>query len=56
MVLPLHVKVKKLQDIEPTIVDGMGVESKHIIATTIGGRNGQPKQVYLIIVFTMRIH
>ena len=28
----------------------MGVESGHIIATTIGGRNGQPKQVYLYCV------
>eukprot|EP01018_Ginkgo_biloba_P023713 Gb_39485 [translate_table: standard] len=32
------------KDIEPAIVDGMGAEAGHIIATTIGGRNGQPKQ------------
>ncbi|XP_058097675.1 shaggy-related protein kinase kappa isoform X3 [Magnolia sinica] len=31
-------------DIEPDIIDGMGAEAGHIIATTIGGRNGQPKQ------------
>lgn len=29
-----------------TIVDGNGTEAGHIIVTTIGGRNGQPKQVY----------
>ena len=28
------------------VVDGMGAEAGHIIATTIGsGQNGQPKQV-----------
>ena len=43
MVLPSHVNVNQLQDIEPSIVDGMGAELEHIIATTIGGRNGQPK-------------
>ena len=40
--------------IEPAIVDGMGAESGHIIATTIGGRNGQPKQVYLYCVHSER--
>jgi glycogen synthase kinase 3 beta len=34
----------KLQEIEATVVDGNGTETGHIIATTIGGRNGQPKQ------------
>ena len=43
MVIPWHVKVKKLQDIELAIVNGMGAESGHIIAITIGGGNGQPK-------------
>ena len=28
-----------------TIVDGNGTETGHIIVTTIGGKNGQPKQV-----------
>lgn len=27
------------------MVDGNGTETGHIIVTTIGGRNGQPKQV-----------
>jgi len=27
------------------VVDGNGTETGHIIVTTIGGRNGQPKQV-----------
>lgn len=34
---------------EPAIVDGNGTETGHIIVTTIGGRNGQPKQVTFII-------
>lgn len=28
------------------MVDGNGTETGHIIVTTIGGRNGQPKQVF----------
>ncbi|KAJ7138965.1 hypothetical protein O6H91_18G034100 [Diphasiastrum complanatum] len=32
------------KEIETTVVDGSGTETGHIIATTIGGRNGQPKQ------------
>lgn len=33
------------QEMETTVVDGNGTEAGHIIVTTIGGRNGQPKQV-----------
>ena len=29
------------------MVDGHGTETGHIIVTTIGGRNGQPKHVFL---------
>ena len=36
-----------LQEMEATVVDGNGTETGHIIVTTIGGRNGQPKQVWL---------
>jgi hypothetical protein len=36
-----------LQELEATTVDGNGTETGHVIATTIGGRNGQPKQVCL---------
>ncbi|KAJ7094254.1 hypothetical protein O6H91_Y579400 [Diphasiastrum complanatum] len=32
------------KEIETTVIDGSGTETGHIIATTIGGRNGQPKQ------------
>ncbi|KAG5565705.1 hypothetical protein RHGRI_001576 [Rhododendron griersonianum] len=32
------------KDIEATVVNGHGTETGQIIATTIGGRNGQPKQ------------
>lgn len=34
-----------LQDVEPSFVKGNGTEAGQIIATTVGGRNGQPKQV-----------
>lgn len=34
------------QEMEATVVDGNGTETGHIIVTTIGGRNGQPKQVF----------
>lgn len=40
-----------LQEMEATIVDGNGTETGHIIVTTIGGRNGQPKQVSSFSVF-----
>ncbi|KAL6124271.1 hypothetical protein ACLB2K_076785 [Fragaria x ananassa] len=32
------------KDMEETIISGNGTETGHIIATTVGGRNGQPKQ------------
>lgn len=35
-----------MQEMEATVVDGNGTEAGHIIVTTIGGKNGQPKQVY----------
>ncbi|KAL0394513.1 UNVERIFIED_CONTAM: Shaggy-related protein kinase delta [Sesamum latifolium] len=34
-----------MQDSEPDIIDGVGAETGHVIRTTIGGRNGQSKQV-----------
>jgi hypothetical protein len=34
-----------LQDSEPDIIDGVGAEAGHVIRTTIGGRNGQSRQV-----------
>lgn len=34
-----------MKEMEATVVDGNGTETGHIIVTTIGGRNGQPKQV-----------
>ncbi|CAN1853242.1 Shaggy-related protein kinase epsilon [Linum perenne] len=37
-------KIKDDKEMEPTMVDGNGTEAGHIIVTTIGGRNGQPKQ------------
>nr|GMD42293.1 shaggy-related protein kinase alpha [Ipomoea batatas] len=38
-------KIRDDKDMEATVVDGNGTETGHIIVTTIGGRNGQPKQV-----------
>ncbi|KAH9606031.1 hypothetical protein KSS87_021048 [Heliosperma pusillum] len=32
------------QDSEPDVIDGVGAEAGHVISTTIGGRNGQPRQ------------
>jgi hypothetical protein len=32
------------KEMEATVVDGNGTETGHIISTTIGGHNGQPKQ------------
>lgn len=51
------------QEVEATVVDGNGTETGHIIVTTIGGRNGQPKQVtelglicqYFKLVFKKRL-
>ncbi|PIA60862.1 hypothetical protein AQUCO_00300407v1 [Aquilegia coerulea] len=37
-------KIRDDKEMEATIVDGNGTETGHIIVTTIGGRNGQPKQ------------
>ncbi|GER55145.1 protein kinase superfamily protein [Striga asiatica] len=39
-----EMKLKDDKDMEPAVVDGNGTETGHIIVTTIGGRNGQPKQ------------
>ena len=36
-----------VQEAEPTLVDGNGTETGHIIVTTVAGSNGQPKQVNL---------
>ncbi|XP_061366175.1 glycogen synthase kinase-3 homolog MsK-3 isoform X1 [Gastrolobium bilobum] len=37
-------KIRDDKEMEATIVDGNGTETGHIIVTTIGGKNGQPKQ------------
>ncbi|KAJ6807990.1 shaggy-related protein kinase alpha [Iris pallida] len=37
-------KIRDDKEVEETVVDGNGTEAGHIIVTTIGGRNGQPKQ------------
>ncbi|KAK6911693.1 Protein kinase domain [Dillenia turbinata] len=37
-------KIREDKEMEATVVDGNGTETGHIIVTTIGGRNGQPKQ------------
>ncbi|KAJ0724941.1 putative shaggy-related protein kinase NtK-1 CMGC-GSK family [Helianthus annuus] len=45
--LPNEMNDMKLRDdreMEPTIVDGNGADTGHLIVTTIGGRNDQPKQ------------
>lgn len=37
------------------MVDGSGTETGHIIVTTIGGKNGQPKQVISMSWFSYAI-
>ncbi|RYQ89788.1 hypothetical protein Ahy_B09g096250 isoform G [Arachis hypogaea] len=37
-------KIRDDREMEATVVNGNGTETGHIIVTTIGGRNGQPKQ------------
>ncbi|KAG5073077.1 hypothetical protein JHK86_008288 [Glycine max] len=37
-------RIRDDKEMEATVVDGNGTETGHIIVTTIGGRNGQPKQ------------
>ncbi|KAF3438328.1 hypothetical protein FNV43_RR21090 [Rhamnella rubrinervis] len=37
-------KIKDDKEMEPTVVDGNGTETGRVIVTTVGGRNGQPKQ------------
>ncbi|CAH8356680.1 unnamed protein product [Eruca vesicaria subsp. sativa] len=39
-----HMKIQDDKEMEATIVKGNVTETGHIIVTTIGGRNGQPKQ------------
>lgn len=38
-----------VQELDATVVRGSGTEAGQIIAMTIGGKNGQPKQVVLLI-------
>ncbi|KAK4768823.1 hypothetical protein SAY86_026973 [Trapa natans] len=37
-------KIRDDKEMEATVIDGNSTETGHIIVTTIGGRNGQPKQ------------
>lgn len=45
MFIKIHVCAYYAQEIEAAVIDGNGTETGHIIVTTIGGKNGQPKQV-----------
>lgn len=38
-----------MQEVEATIINGKGTETGHIIVTTTGGKNGQPKQVSTLL-------
>ncbi|OIW13469.1 hypothetical protein TanjilG_22260 [Lupinus angustifolius] len=37
-------KIRDDKEMEAIVIDGNGTETGHIIVTTIGGRNGEPKQ------------
>lgn len=39
-----NMKIREDKEMEATVVDGHGTQTGHIIVTTIGGKNGQPKQ------------
>ncbi|KAL0672968.1 hypothetical protein Bca4012_000949 [Brassica carinata] len=39
-----EMKIKDDKEMEAAVVDGNGTETGHIIVTTIGGKDGQPKQ------------
>lgn len=43
--LLLGLIISLLQDVEPAVISGNGTETGQIIVTSIGGRNGKPKQV-----------
>ncbi|GJW84815.1 shaggy-related protein kinase epsilon isoform X1 [Tanacetum coccineum] len=55
--LPKEINDMKIKDdkvekeMEATVVDGHGTETGHIIVTTIGGRNGQPKQIFRSLAY-----
>jgi len=44
------------QIVETAILKGNGTETGQIIATTIGGRNGQPKQVIQFPLPILALH
>jgi len=44
-----------LQDSEPDVIDGVGAETGHVIRTSIGGRNGQSKQVKRITFWSFGV-
>lgn len=39
------------QEMSGPVADGNGAEAGHIISTTIGGKNGEPKQACIFIKF-----
>jgi serine/threonine protein kinase len=39
-----ELKIRDDKEVEATIINGKGTETGHIIVTTTGGKNGQPKQ------------
>ncbi|XP_020400168.1 glycogen synthase kinase-3 homolog MsK-3 [Zea mays] len=39
-----ELKIRDDKEVEVTIINGKGTETGHIIVTTTGGKNGQPKQ------------
>ena len=40
-----QISIVLVQDMEPTVVNGSGTETGQVITTTVGGRDGKPKQV-----------
>lgn len=46
----LNKTVLTLQEMTAPVVDGSNEVTGHIISTTIGGKNGEPKQVYFTVL------
>ena len=45
----------KLQEMSATVIEGNDQVTGHIISTTIGGKNGEPKRVRSRFLFTTSI-
>lgn len=45
-----NILVVRLQEMSPAVIQGNDQVTGHIISTTIGGKNGEPKRVRMILM------